>query len=93
MCLICFIKLTVRVNTGMLNYADIHMEFLKKRLLVLPEVFIAIWNSNLENLLVKERRLFVTTFLTNVTLEEFETAQLENIFRVKNLCFIIYLIQ
>lgn len=67
----------------MLNYADVHVEFIKKRMLVLPEVFTAIWNSNKENLLVKERRLFVTTFLTSVTLEEFETTQIENIFRVK----------
>jgi len=76
--------LTVRINTEMYSHADTCAEFLKNNnLIVLPEVFLALWHSNIENLLINEKQLFITTFSNTVTLEEFENKQLENIIQVR----------
>lgn len=76
----------------MLSYTDTRVEFTKNNLIVLPEVFLAIWNSNIENLLINEKQLFFTTFSNAVTLEEFENKQLENISQVKILCRMYYIL-
>lgn len=57
--------------------------FNKKTLLVLPEVFTALWNCNIENLLIKEELFFCTSFPNTVTLDEFESIQFKHIFQVK----------
>jgi len=57
-------------------------EFDRNKLLELPEVFVALCDSNVENIFVKDTRLLFTDFPIAVTLKEFETIQLKNIFEV-----------
>jgi len=61
-------------------------EFNRKKLLELPEVFTALCDSNKENLFIKNTRLLFTVFPIAVTLNEFETIQLKNIFEVIFFC-------
>jgi len=77
----------VRINTEMSSYADTRAEFIKNNnLIVLPEVFLAIWSANVENLLLNEKQLFSTELTGPVTLEEFSGKQLETISLVGRRC-------
>lgn len=64
------------------EYADIKRIFEKKTLLVLHEVFTALWHCNIENILMKEKQLFLIQFSTTVALEDFECIQLKHISQV-----------
>lgn len=78
--------LTARLNTRMSReeFIDIKATFNKRTLLVLPEVYEALWGTNIENILVKEKQLFLNKFENIVTLEEFEKAQSINIYHVRS---------
>lgn len=64
-------------------------EFNRKKLLELPEVFTALCETNAENGNIRDTSLLFTVFPVPVTLKEFETIQLKNIFEVCN-CFYDY---
>lgn len=80
---------TARLNTRLSReeFIDIKATFNKRTLLVLPEVYEALWNVNVENILVKEKQLFLNKFSNIVTLEEFENTQSINIYRVRIFIF------
>jgi len=64
-------------------------EFNRKKLLELPEVFTALCETSAENSLIKDTSLLFTVFPVAVTLKEFETIQLKNIFEVFT-CFYVF---
>lgn len=57
-------------------------EFNRKQLLELNEVFTAVYDTNTENIFIKDTRLLCTVLPIPVTLIEFETIQLKNIYEV-----------
>lgn len=57
-------------------------EFNRKQLLELNEVFTAVYDTNKKNIFIKDTRLLCTVFTIPVTLIEFETIQLKNIYEV-----------
>lgn len=66
----------------MVNYINMREEFNKNKLLVIPEVFTALQDCNKDNILIKDKQLLLTAFPKAVTLKEFETIQIKNIFDV-----------
>ncbi|XP_029347294.1 dynein heavy chain 1, axonemal [Acyrthosiphon pisum] len=75
-------RLTMSTNKAFINSKK---EFNRNSLLHLPEVFTALCDSNVENIFIKDTRLLFTVFPIAVTLKEFETIQLKNIFETFNL--------
>jgi len=73
------------MNTD-ISFINSKEEFNRNKLLELPQVFTALCDSNVENIFIKDTRLLFTVFPVAVTLNEFETIQLKNIFEVIYFC-------